>query len=117
MDSSHLELFRQRVEQFGLGGPGKRYPEELRELAISFAIEQLKFGASKLKIAAQLGIRTSTLQRWLEPDKDLEHDFLPVAMLQTKADHHDIALVSPSGWRITGLGLKQAAELVQILGC
>ena len=117
MEPAPLTLFRQRVDELGLGRPGKPYPVELRKLALNYAHFQLDAGIPKRRIAEQLGIRSSTLTRWLEPDDLLQGDFIAVTMMASKSHKHDIELHSPGGWRITGISLHQAADLLQALGC
>ncbi len=100
-------------------GPGKRYPESLRRLAIAFAAEAEAAGWSASRIAQRLGISWATLERWCATPSIVEakggmrevvvRDAAPLAV-----EGHAV-LVTPEGYRIEGLRQEELVELVRAL--
>ncbi len=117
------QRFKSLVRQLmgGRQGRGVRYPQAVREEAVSLAHAELASGASLADIAAALGIGEMTLSRWLEPARVglREVEILaaePAARLAARPASAGFVLVSPSGLRVEGLELPQVAELLRALG-
>ncbi len=99
-------------------GPGKRYPESLRRLAIAFAAEAETAGWSASRIAQRLGISWATLERWCATPSIVEAKggMREVVVRDTAApvEGHAV-LFTPEGYRIEGLRQEDLIELVRAL--
>jgi hypothetical protein len=69
-----VKKFRAEVERRGFGGVGRRYPLELRRMAVSLVRERR--GEPLARLAGELGISVVSLQRWLEQSEPAQ--FRPV---------------------------------------
>ena len=106
------------------GKNGWRYPTQLRALAVEHCrrrrLDKLPFS----RIAAELGVSTVTLGRWIERAETASNPVVePTAFREvvvepdaTPAPAAVLAVVLPSGLRIEGLGLADALELARGLG-
>ena len=97
-------------------GRGKRYPEDLRRLAVGFATEAEACGWKGSRIARRLGIAWATLERWCatQPVAEFGGAMREVVVRDDEtspAELHPV-LVTPEGYRIEGL---RQEELVAIL--
>ena len=61
---ARVKRFRDAVARSGAGAVGRRYPAELRALAAAVAQERREEPLAR--VAADLGVSTVSLQRWLE---------------------------------------------------
>ena len=88
---------------------GARYPDGVRERLVAFAREQRDAGVGWHRIGAAVGVRGETLRRWCSgrPSGRL----VPVHVVGQPA----VTLVSPTGWRVEGLSLTDAATLLRAL--
>ncbi len=97
------------------------YSEAERLFAQLFARKQLSKGISQSKISAQLGIGNSTLYGWLG-SKKRKNAFKRVEVKSKPQDvtsfvgNDKVAIVSPRGFRLEGLSLKNAVTLLGELG-
>jgi transposase len=96
-------------------GDGKRYGEELKG-QIRRYLQQWGEGRSVAKIAEELGISTCTLhfwkQQWAEKGKLVRVRIKPAAAEVERR----VMLVSPNGFRVEGLSMEEAAELLRRVG-
>lgn len=106
------ELRDLRRELTARQGPGVYYPEPLRERATRWARRQLAAGATTAAVTASLGIGRDTLRRWLAPASTA---LIPVEVVDAPAAA-EVSVVSPSGFRITGLTLDDAITVLRRLG-
>lgn len=103
-------------------GPGRRYPEELRERAARWAVEQRRAGASWEELGGELGLRVDTLRRWVSAEprgaapRSGERDvaMVPVRVISAPSER-TFAVVSPTGYRLEGVTLAEAASLLGAL--
>lgn len=117
--STRVERFHSAVARFFGGQPGRgsRYREDLRQEAIALAREGMSGGKSLRRVAEELGISPATLTRWLERGGAGE-PLRPVEVLarcEAEPEHGPVSslvVVTPSGWRIEGLGLKDVMALL-----
>lgn len=119
MDERVSEFRRMVQRQRGWRpGRGARYPSRLRAEAVACAREGLRSGLSLSAMAAQLGVGAPTLSRWLETEEAglREVEILAEAPPSTAGSGVGLVLVAPSGYRVEGLGLEQAVELLRVLG-
>jgi hypothetical protein len=108
------ELRDLRRELGAQRGPGVYYPEALRERATRWARQQLASGAAIAAVAASLGIGRDTLRRWLAPACIA---LVPVEVVDSpRAAEAEVSVVSPSGFRISGLTIDEAITVLRRLG-
>jgi transposase len=98
-----------------------RYSSEQRAFAVAYAREGLSCGRSINASAAKLGIADPTLRAWLASSAGKTST--TGAMLRAVvvkptaiAAASGLTLVSPSGWRVSGLDVQSAAALLRALG-
>jgi hypothetical protein len=112
-----LRALRRRVAQLEVGR-GRRYPATLRDNVMVAVASARAEGWSWERLSAELDISIETLRRWwhdagtislpaLVP-VDVEDD---VQVLVGSA----ISVVTPSGFRIDGLAVDEAARLIRAL--
>lgn len=103
--------------QRGKSGRGIRYPEELHQEAVSYAMARRRRGDSLLAISRDLGVKPVTLSRWLQQARDLE--FRPVEIVTsdpTAPAATGVIVTTPGGIRIEGLDLESLIALLRRLG-
>jgi len=109
--------FRRRAREAGCGGPGQRYPAELRRMASGYWSLASSAGQSLSEAARALGIREVTLGRWARESvggEGAKPGTLCEVVLASSADGGR-ALVTPSGYRVEGLSLAELRELLSEL--
>ena len=87
-------------------GPGKRYPRGLRDAVVRWVEAERERGRSWAEAADALGLPMTTLFRWCTKERAV-----PVIVRQEEVAQ-SVAVVTPTGWRIEGLSLEQAAALL-----
>lgn len=95
---------------------GWRYSSELRTLAAEYCRRQRQAGYPLTEVAAELGVSTVTLSRWLEDAPAA--GFRPVAVVadpasSESASHTLLTAVTPGGLRLEGLTWSQVMELAR----
>lgn len=115
---------RRRRQLIGRGeaGQGRRYPKALVGLALRFAEAAATAGWSQREIADRLELPVATLTRWRNregPGGEGErlHEVVVVARQPAGAgEPRDVvAVVTPDGFRIEGLGVGSVAPLLEAL--
>jgi hypothetical protein len=96
-------------------GRGKRYPAELRTRVVNWARGRRAEGASWEEIKRQLGQQFDTVRRWCV-DGDETKALVPVRVVTTEVPSRTLSVVSPTGYRIDGLTLSEAAALLGEIG-
>ena len=119
-----IARFRREVEGL-LGvrpGPGARYPEVLRQVAVGVALAELRDGVRLGSVAADLGVGVGTLRRWVEATPQVEGTLRAVEVVEDRAAvsgeasrTEGLVLVTASGHRVEGLGLAEVAQLLESL--
>jgi hypothetical protein len=108
------------VREFRRAGKERRgwgYPPELRRRAADYARERAKAGDGAAAVSAELGVSEQTLRNWLAKTGGA---FLRVTVeeperAEEKPAAGRLVLVAPSGYRLEGLDLAGAAELLRVL--
>lgn len=98
---------------------GRCFPRELREQTTRWIIEQRASGATVAKIAAELGLAAGTVLRWSSSGDAVatrSRAMVPVVVVPDSATARTISVVSPSGFRIEGLSITEAAALLKGFG-
>jgi hypothetical protein len=93
-------------------GRGKRYTPGLRARIAAAAVDLRRKGQGWRAIGAVLGIPPETVRRYA--DAKAAGAFLPVEVIETQ-ENDGLVLVSPDGYRIEGLAVASAAELLRRL--
>jgi DNA invertase Pin-like site-specific DNA recombinase len=96
---------------------GTRYPKELQERVVQLVRNLQAQGHSMVAINTLLGMTGDTLARWTR-NSSTEH--VPVEVTsdsRMSSPGGELSLISPSGWRVTGLTLEQVFRTVQELRC
>ena len=88
----------------------RHFTEAQRKEAVAYFERRRGEGASVARIAAELGVGKTTLERW----RPRGSRFVRVEAVADSGAA--VALVSPSGYRIEGLSLEQAVGLLSRLG-
>jgi hypothetical protein len=99
-------------------GAGRGYPKTLRERVLAYAERAAAAGRPRADVAEALGLAPVTLARWGRPTHVTARGFRPVVVAPEPARAAPVggvAVVLPSGVRIEGLSVEQAAELCRRL--
>ena len=112
MTRNDTEL-REAITRSRAGQTRWRCPAPLREEIVGFTQERRREGVSVKKIATQLGMSESGLNRWLQK---ADGRLRPVRVIE-KSSSRDLVLVTPGGYRLEGLSSSSAADVLRRLGC
>jgi hypothetical protein len=112
------EAFRLRSELARVEkGRGKRYPAELQARVVQWAKRRRSAGASWQQIKRELGQRFDTVRRWCQaPTTARDRALVPVRVVSEQTVVRTVSVVSPSGFRVDGLTLSEAAALLRDVG-
>lgn len=127
-----LEQFRQEVERLreGRRGGSGPFPEPLRAFAVRYLAYALEKGETVKAVVERLGVSEPTLQAWrrgqtpgskARRSEQKAAPLVPVVVHPRKEEGPraaaTFAVVSPQGFRVEGLGLEEAAQLLRRLAC
>jgi hypothetical protein len=129
-----LEQFRQEAQRLRAGRAkgSAPFPEPLRAFAVRYLAQALEKGETLKSVVERLGVSEPTLQAWRRgktPGRKKTHSsepktepLLPVVVHPPKPHAASpvattFAVVSPRGWRVEGLGLEDAEQLLRRLAC
>ena len=113
MPTNYTEL-REAITRSRVGQTRWRCPAELREEIVGFTNERRREGVSVMKVARELGMSESGLNRWL-PKGDGR--LRPVCVVEEPSSSDQLVLVTPGGYRLEGLNASCAADVLRRLGC
>lgn len=108
------------IKSLGKRGRTSRVPKAARELVLSW-VEAARLGGRPWRdISRELGLSATVLQRWQRVSTNhaaagASAAMLPVVVRQARRENLDqdrVTLVTPSGLRVEGLAIAQAAELI-----
>ncbi len=91
----------------------------MRRQATSYAQRRAREGAAQVLIAAELGVSTMSVSRWLRDAVDAEPSaaLVPVEIItDTPRATAGLELVTPSGLRVVGLDVDTLCTLLARLG-
>ena len=95
-------------------GRGRRYPAALRGRIDAYVARRREQGASWAAIGDELDVPLETLRRWSKTPR--VSAMVPVEVVAPTVDSDDIvAVVSPSGWRLEGLDVRDAVAVLRAL--
>ncbi len=116
MPKTHLKEILAALAALGPRARGDRYPAELRDGIVVWVHAERRRGRAWQEISARLGLRPTTLQRWCgRPSPPTRAR--PVVVRPEALEPTRLALVGPAGWRIEGLSLEDARQLLASLAC
>lgn len=114
---SRIEEVRRLLDEFKQGRTNLRmgYPDELRQLAITYVKDRLAAGGTFNGAADALGISTTALREWMRESGEWRP--VKVASFPSRAasSRSEIVLVTATGLRIEGLDLKSVIAVAQAL--
>ena len=126
-ESSEVE--RLRAGRKAGSGP---FPEPLRAFAVRYLAYAQEKGETLKAVVERLGVSEPTLQAWrrgqtpgskkTQNSEPRAAPLMPVVVRPPKPHVPSpvattFAVVSPQGWRVEGLGLEEAAQLLRRLAC
>ena len=108
---------RDLITETTTGTVRPRVPREVRDEVCRYAVRRRKAGAAWVRIARETGLDVRKLQRWNTRARRAASVpvLRPVEVLPEPEPLVVLTLIAPSGVRIEGLGLEQAAQLVRLL--
>ncbi len=130
-----LEQFHQEAQRLKAGrrSGSLPFPEALRAFAVRYVEHVRKRGGTMAQASQKLGVSEPTLYAWAKgkpagrPRAKAEQQrtaLVAVRVGEAKAAAgagleglQQLTLVSPGGWRVEGLTLQAAAELLGRVGC
>jgi hypothetical protein len=106
---------RRRVHALGSRHRGARVPPALRAAIATYARGERAAGASCGAIAERLGVSAESIRRWAftEPGRG-DGALVPVQVVAAAAAT-PLTVWSPTGYRVDGLSVSEAAELLRRL--
>lgn len=110
---ARVKRFRDEVMRYGVGGVGRRYPAELRALAV--AVAETRREEPLAKVAADLGVSAMSLQRWLEQGEPVRFRPVEVEPGFAEAPARGLVLITPRGYRVEGLEAGALVSLLRVL--
>ncbi|MFB1485445.1 hypothetical protein [Corallococcus sp. RDP092CA] len=124
-----LEQFRQEAQRLKAGrrSGSLPFPEALRAFAVRYAEHTVASGGTVTDAGKKLGVSGPTLYEWRKGrsrPKPVEKSavLVPVRVSARPAAAsstgvRQVVLVSPGGWRVEGLSVESAAQLLEKLEC
>jgi predicted transcriptional regulator len=98
-------------------GRGTRYPTELRERVVAWALARRRAGASWREIKRELGQRFDTIRQWCRvAEPKGARALVPVRVVAERAPERRVSVMSPAGFRIESLSLTEAVAVLRELG-
>jgi hypothetical protein len=102
-------------------GRGTKYPIALRLRAGEWIRQQVAAGAPLRTAAERIGVERETAARWLRRRRRERSPLptapmTPVELADEPSGDRRVVVISPSGFRVNGLTLDEAATLLRVLG-
>jgi DNA-binding transcriptional regulator YdaS (Cro superfamily) len=108
---------REQVARCGPRTRGARVPPPLRAQIAAYARRCRTDGVRGARVAAWIGVSPESIRRWAtrRPAVATDHALVAVRVVDDAAAAARLAVVSPTGYRVDGLTLGQAAALLRQL--
>ena len=108
---------RDLISQTKTGSVRPRLPREVRDEVCRYAARRREQGAPWAVIARETGVEVRKLQRWntRARRRAAVPVLRPVEVLPAPEPVDTLTVIAPSGVRVEGLGLEQAAQLLRLL--
>lgn len=117
MDEEAKEI-REGIELIEKRRKTTRIPLVIRQKSVEYIIQKRRMGMSWEKIGKAVGLSPTTLQRWYNmSEKNPQHGKLVPVEVKSEAvyESRHYVLISPSGYRLESLDIKEAAILMREL--
>jgi transposase-like protein len=129
-----LEQFQQEAQRLkeGRKGGALPFPETLRAFAVRYAEQTVEAGGTVVEAAAKLGVSAPTLYEWRKgrtagstrrkKPTEKRGVLVPVRVGERPAEAAvaragPVTVVTPGGFRVEGLSVEAAAQLLRKLTC
>ena len=114
---ANAHQFRDLITETTTGTLRPRVPREVRDEVCRYAARRREKGAPWAVIARETGLDVRKLQRWNTRARRVGSVpvLRPVEVLPEPERRDGLTLIAPSGVRIEGLAVKQAAHLLRLL--
>lgn len=109
-----IRQLRAEVEALGPRGRGFRYAPDLQSRLTSMARRLREAGWSVRPMEEALSMRWETLRRWLSATEESAPSSVSLVPVEVVAER-SLRVVSPSGYAVEGLDLREAAYLLRSL--
>ena len=108
---------RDLIAQTKTGSVRPRLPREVRDEVCRYAARRREQGAPWAVVARETGLDVRKLQRWQSRARRVSAApvLRPVEVLPALEPVAALTVVAPSGFRVEGLGLEQAAQLLRLI--
>ena len=108
---------RSLIEKITTGTRRRRVPEEVKEQVRRYAERRRAQGTSWEAIARETGLEARKLRAWCRKAREVTPvpALRPVAVVAEPEPAASLVVVAPSGLRVGGLGVEEAAQLVNLL--
>ena len=117
------KAFRRGLAGLEPRGVTGRVPNDLRKVAVRCVLAERARGVTWRRLSADLGVGASTLRRWIAgaAQGGAHHGLVPIPVIVepeplSASVASSLVLVSPRGYRLEGLDVREAAELLGHLG-
>ena len=109
---------RSLIEKTTTGTHRRRVPEEVKEQVRRYAARRRSQGSSWEAIGRETGLEARKLRAWSRKARKVSPvpALRPVEVVTESEPATGLAVVAPSGLRVEGLGVREAAQLVRLLG-
>jgi transposase len=93
-------------------------PSEVKARVRLYALGRREQGATLSQIGDELGLSVRNVQRWSATGGGARRGraIVPVAVEVIAERRATVSVVSPSGYRLEGVGLDEAVQLLRALG-
>jgi hypothetical protein len=129
-----LEQFQQEAQRLkeGRKGGALPFPKTLRAFAVRYAEQTVEAGGTVVEAAGKLGVSAPTLYEWRKgrtagstrrkKPTEKRGGLVPVRVGERPAEAAvapagPLSVVAPGGFRVEGLSVEAAAQLLRKLGC
>ncbi len=119
------EALRRQVAALGQRTRGARLPEDLRSEIARYAKGERRRGAGMREIANSIGVSAESIRRWTTArswnakatTRSASRALIPVVVHEDRdaGGAHGVSLSAPSGYRVEGLSIAEAGELLRLL--
>jgi hypothetical protein len=112
---------RSLIEQTTTGTRRRRVPEEVKEQVRRYAARRRSHGSSWEAIGRETGLEARKLRAWSRKSRKAREvtpvpALRPVAVAAEPEPAASLVVVAPSGLRVEGVSVQEAAQLVRLLG-
>jgi transposase len=112
MENMREEL-QQELSKLSPRGRGRAYPKGLMGKVLSYTVARRRQGAKLVEVAAELGMKSYTLARWLGEKRPAASFERVEVVAPAPVAERKLVVHGPRGLRLEGLDVADVAELVR----